>query len=139
MKDLQTKKIYVLIAVVVLVVLALWLAKKLTNTEKKEKEEKEEQQNTGGGSGSSGSSNLDTTLTQNATFPLQLTTPMKKGKNVRQLQNWLNRKKSPLYAPITVDGIFGAKTENLLLAVTGKKSMTELEFTNKGVYQENIL
>lgn len=136
---MKTKTIYVLIAVILLVVIAIAIAKRLTNTEKKEKEEKEEQQNAGGGSGSSGSSNLDTTLTQNATFPLQLTSPMKKGKNVRQLQNWLNRKKSPLYAPITVDGIFGAKTENLLLAVTGKKSMTELEFTNKGVYQETIL
>lgn len=121
-----------------LVVLALWLAKKLTNTEKKE-EEKEEQQNTGSGSGSSGSSNLDTILTQNATFPLELTSPMKKGKNVRQLQNWLNKKKSAIYSPITVDGIFGVKTENLLNAVTGKKSMTELEFTSKGVYQESIL
>jgi type III secretory pathway component EscV len=136
---MKTKTIYVLIAVILLVVIAIAIAKRLTNTEKKEKEEKEEQQNSSGGSDSSGSSNLDTTLTQNATFPLQLTSPMKKGKNVRQLQNWLNRKKSPLYAPITVDGIFGAKTENLLLAVTGKKSMTELEFTNKGVYQETIL
>jgi type III secretory pathway component EscV len=137
---MKTKSIYVLIVVILLVVLALWLAKKLTNTEKKEKEEKEEQQNTGGGSGSSGNGHsYDTTLTQNATFPLQLTSPMKKGKNVRQLQNWLNRKKSAIYAPITVDGIFGAKTENLLLAVTGKKSMTELEFTSKGVYQESIL
>lgn len=136
---MKTKKIYIAIAVIVLVVFALWLAKRLTNTEKKEKEEKEEQQNRGGGSGSSGSSNLDTTLTQNATFPLQLTSPMKKGKNVRQLQNWLNRTKSAIYAPITVDGIFGAKTENLLLAKTGKKSMTELEFTTNGVYQESIL
>lgn len=135
---MKAKNIYVLIVVILLVVFALWLAKKLTNTEKKE-EEKEEQQNTGGGSGSSGSSNLDTTLTQNATFPLELTSPMKKGKNVRQLQNWLNKKKSALYAPITVDGIFGVKTENLLLAVTGKNSMTELEFTSKGVYQESIL
>lgn len=122
-----------------LVVLALWLAKKLTNTEKKEKEEKEEQQNIGGGSSSSGSSNLDTILTQNATFPLELTSPMKKGKNVRQLQNWLNKKKSAIYAPITVDGIFGSKTETLLYNVTGKKTMTELEFTSKGVYQESIL
>lgn len=135
---MKTKSIYVLIVVLLLVVLALWLAKKLTNTEKKE-EEKEEQQNTGGGSSSSGNSNLDTTLTQNATFPLELTSPMKKGKNVRQLQNWLNKKKSALYAPITVDGIFGVKTENLLLAVTGKKSMNDLEFTSKGVYQESIL
>ena len=135
---MKTKSIYVLIVVILLVVLALWLAKKLTNTEKKE-EEKEEQQNTGSGSGSSGSSNLDTILTQNATFPLELTSPMKKGKNVRQLQNWLNKKKSAIYSPITVDGIFGVKTENLLNAVTGKKSMTELEFTSKGVYQESIL
>lgn len=135
---MKAKSIYVLIVVILLVVLALWLAKKLTNTEKKE-EEKEEQQNTGGGSGSSGNSNLDTTLTQNATFPLELTSPMKKGKNVRQLQNWLNKKKSALYAPLTVDGIFGVKTENLLLAVTGKKSMTDLEFTSKGLYQESIL
>ena len=135
---MKTKSIYVLIVVILLVVLALWLAKKLTNTEKKE-EEKEEQQNTGSGSGSSGSSNLDTILTQNATFPLELTSPMKKGKNVRQLQNWLNKKKSYIYSPITVDGIFGVKTENLLNAVTGKKSMTELEFTSKGVYQESIL
>lgn len=135
---MKAKSIYVLIVVILLVVLALWLAKKLTNTEKKE-EEKEEQQNAGSGSGSSGNPNLDTTLTQNATFPLELTSPMKKGKNVRQLQNWLNRKKSALYAPITVDGIFGVKTENLLLAVTGKKSMTDLEFTSKGVYQESIL
>lgn len=138
MKKIETKKIYIAIAVIVLVIIALWLAKKLTNTEKKE-EEKEEQQNTGGGSSSSGNSNLDTTLTQNATFPLELTSPMKKGKNVRQLQNWLNKKKSALYAPITVDGIFGVKTENLLLAVTGKKSMNDLEFTSKGVYQESIL
>lgn len=136
---MKTKTIYVLIAVILLVVIAIAIAKRLTNTEKKEKEEKEEQQNAGGGSDSVGSSNLDSTLTQNATFPLQLTSPMKKGKNVRQLQNWLNRKKSPLYAPISVDGIFGVKTENLLLAVTGKKSMTELEFTSKGVYQETIL
>lgn len=137
---MKTRTIYVIIAVIVLVVLALWLAKKLTNTEKKEQEEKEEKQNTGSGSGSSGSGySYDTTLTQNATFPLQLTSPMKKGKNVRQLQNWLNRKKSAIYAPITVDGIFGAKTENLLLAVTGKKSMTELEFTTNSVYQESIL
>lgn len=136
---MKTRTIYVIIAVILLVVIAIAIAKRLTNKEKKEKEEKEEQQNTGGGSGSSGSSNLDTTLTQNATFPLQLTSPMKKGKNVRQLQNWLNRKKSSLYAPITVDGIFGVKTENLLLAVTGKKSMTELEFTTNGVYQESIL
>lgn len=135
---MKAKSIYVAIVVIVLVVLALWLAKKLTNTEKKE-EEKENQQNTGGGSGSSGNPNLDTTLTQNATFPLELTSPMKKGKNVRQLQNWLNRKKSALYAPITVDGIFGVKTENLLNAVTRKKSMTDLEFTSKGVYQESIL
>lgn len=135
---MKTKSIYVLIVVILLVVLALWLAKKLTNTEKKE-EEKEEQQNAGSGSGSSGSSNLDTILTQNATFPLELTSPMKKGKNVRQLQNWLNKKKSAIYSPITVDGIFGVKTENLLNAVTGKKSMTELEFTSKGVYQESIL
>lgn len=135
---MKEKKIYIAIAVIVLVVLALWLAKKLTNTEKKE-EEKEEQQITGSGSGSLGNNNLDTILTQNATFPLELTSPMKKGKNVRQLQNWLNKKKSALYAPITVDGIFGVKTENLLNAVTGKKSMTDLEFTSKGVYLESIL
>lgn len=135
---MKAKSIYVLIVVILLVVLALWLAKKLTNTEKKE-EEKENQQNTGGGSGSSGNLNLDTTLTQNATFPLELTSPMKKGKNVRQLQNWLNKKKSAIYAPITVDGIFGVKTETLLYNVTGKKSMTDLEFTSKGVYQESIL
>lgn len=135
---MKAKSIYVLIVVILLVVLALWLAKKLTNTEKKE-EEKEEQQNAGSGSGSSENTNLDTTLTQNATFPLELTSPMKKGKNVRQLQNWLNKKKSALYAPITVDGIFGSKTETLLYNVTGKKTMTELEFTSKGVYQESIL
>lgn len=135
---MKAKSIYVLIVVILLVVLALWLAKKLTNTEKKE-EEKEEQQNAGSGSGSSGNTNLDTTLTQNATFPLELTSPMKKGKNVRQLQNWLNKKKSAIYAPITVDGIFGSKTETLLYNVTGKKTMTELEFTSKVVYQESIL
>ena len=132
---MKAKSIYVLIVVILLVVLALWLAKKLTNTEKKE-EEKEEQQNAGSGSGSSGNSNLDTTLTQNATFPLELTSPMKKGKNVRQLQNWLNKKKSAIYAPITVDGIFGSKTETLLYNVTGKKSITQMDFISRGIQNE---
>ena len=137
MKKLDKKTIiYIAIGIIAVIVVFLLLKKSNKDVTKTEKGEKEEQQNTGGGSGSSGSSNLDTILTQNASFPLKLTSPMKRGWNVKQLQMWLNKKarNTGIYATIIDDGIFGQKTETLLYNITGKNTMTEAEFNSYGIY-----
>lgn len=111
MKKTETKKIYIAIAVIVLVIIALWLAKKLTNTEKKGETEKEEGGNTGG----------NVSYLYDATFPLELTSPMKKGNNVLKLQKWLNKNGWK----VAEDGIFGPETENAMYKCTGYKSMSK--------------
>lgn len=113
MKKTETKKIYIAIAVIVLVIIALWLAKKLTNTEKKGGTEKEKKEggNTGG----------NVSYLYDATFPLELTSPMKKGNNVLKLQKWLNKNGWK----VAEDGIFGPETENAMYKCIGYKSMSK--------------
>lgn len=132
---MKKSTIYVIVVVLLLVVFAVYIAKFVVKNKEKEKEESPNQGKTGGGNNGS---TTDPTLTQNATFPLKLTSPQKKGQNVGQLQNWLNKKamKTGLYATITVDRIFGPKTEALLQNITGKKEMNLLEFNSNGIYTE---
>lgn len=57
--------------------------------------------------------------------------PLKQGStgvNVKTLQKFLNEKN--IGFQISVDGDFGAKTESLLFAVTGKKELSKREFNN---------
>lgn len=130
---MKTKTIYVLIVVVLLVVLAIYIAKALIKDKEEERVIVKEQQETGS---KVSADNLTTT----AEFPLKLTSPMKRGSNVRQLQNWLNKqaRKTGLFATIGVDGIFGKNTETLLNNITGKKEMSQLEFTTNQIYNESI-
>lgn len=127
---MKAKNIYVLIVVVLLVVLAIFIAKKLVKTESND------YQTNSDSSDSSGSSNIDYSTDDNASFPLLYTSPMKRGWNVKQLQKWLNKKamKTGILATIKEDGIFGTKTETLLSNITGKNTMTEAEFNSYGIY-----
>lgn len=129
---MKTKTIYVLIVVVLLVVLAIYIAKALIKDKEEEQVIVKEQE--------TGSKVSADTLTTTAEFPLKLTSPMKRGSNVRQLQNWLNKqaRKTGLFATIGVDGIFGKNTETLLNNITGKKEMSQLEFTTNQIYNESI-
>ncbi|MCQ2959547.1 MAG: hypothetical protein MJ198_05090 [Bacteroidales bacterium] len=60
----------------------------------------------------------------NGTFPLKQGS---QGEEVRKLQAALN-KKNTSGITISEDGIFGPKTESLLVAVTGKTSLTKREY-----------
>lgn len=133
---MKKSTLFVIVVVLLLVVFAVYIAKFVVKNKEKEKQESPNQGETG--SGNNGGSTTDSTLTQNATFPLKLTSPQKKGQNVGQLQNWLNKKamKTGIYSTITVDRIFGPKTEALLQSITGKKEMTLLEFNSNEIYSE---
>lgn len=127
---MKKSTIYVIVVVLLLVILAVYIAKKLVNTG--ESGEYQPENNDSGGSSGSYSS------IQNASFPLKLTSPMKQGGNVKQLQRWLNMKAPyALSETITVDGIFGRNTETLLYNVTGKKEMTKTEFNDNKIYLES--
>lgn len=117
-----------------LVVLAIAIAKRLTK--KEIKEELKENSGSPSGNGNSGGTSSNVML-QSATFPLELVYPNKRGVEVIQLQRYLNKKApSVLNTTIEVDGIFGPKTETLLYNVTGKKSMTQMDFVSRGIQNE---
>ncbi len=59
---------------------------------------------------------------KSSVFPLKQGS---RGDEVRQLQAALNKKSD---AKIDEDGIFGPKTESLLIAITGKSTITKREF-----------
>lgn len=129
---MKKSTIYVIVVVLLLVILAVYIAKRLVKTDAEEYQAEIPQSNGGSSSGTS----YDETLTQNATFPLKLTSPNKKGLNVRQLQRWLNEKLPNIYIKLDIDGIFGTKTEQALYSVTGKKEMNLLEFNANEIYNE---
>lgn len=52
-----------------------------------------------------------------------------RGEEVRKLQEWLNKQNAGI--TISVDGIFGPKTESLLFAVTGAKEFSYKEYKSK--------
>ena len=131
---MKAKSIYVLIVVILLVVLVIAIAKRLTK--KEITEEPKENSGSPSGNGNSGSTSSNVML-QSATFPLELVYPNKRGVEVIQLQRYLNKKApSFLSATIEVDGIFGPKTETLLYNVTGKKSITQMDFISRGIQNE---
>lgn len=128
---MKAKSIYVLIVVILLVVLAIAIAKRLTKKEITEEPKENSGSPSGNGNSDGTSSNV---MLQSATFPLELVYPNKRGVEVIQLQRYLN-KKAPSVT-IKVDGIFGPKTETLLYNVTGKKSMTQMDFILRGIQNE---
>lgn len=114
---MKEKKIYIAIAVIVLVVFALWLAKKLTN-----------KSNSGITSTESTNSETPTTVIIDAPFPLKRGS---RGDNVKCLQRFLNaHNDTGILAPLQIDGIFGPKTQNMLSTLYSISEVSQSFYNN---------
>ena len=114
---MKEKKIYIAIAVILLVVFALWLAKKLLNK-------------SNGGIIPSESTNpvTETPVITDAPFPLKSGS---RGDNVKCLQRFLNaHNDTGILAPLQIDGIFGSKTKNMLSALYGISEVSQSFYNN---------
>lgn len=127
MKKKNTLKVILIVGVLVIlgVILARWLMKNKNSTDS--------DSTVSGGSTDSG------TNTTNADFPLRRGS---RGKQVTQLQRWLNTNTSGLiydtasgllyvspHKAVGVDSIFGAETERELKAATGMTEVSKDYFT----------
>lgn len=114
---MKEKKIYIAIAVIVLVVFALWLAKKLVN-----------KSNSGITPSESTNTKTPTTVITDAPFPLKIGS---RGDNVKCLQRFLNaHNDSGILAPLQIDGIFGSKTQNMLSTLYGISEVSQSFYNN---------
>lgn len=114
---MKEKKIYIAIAVIVLVVFALWLAKKLVN-----------KSNSGITPSESTNTETPTTVITDAPFPLKIGS---RGDNVKCLQRFLNaHNDSGILAPLQIDGIFGSKTQNMLSTLYGISEVSQSFYNN---------
>mgnify|MGYP003304167308 CR=1 FL=1 len=113
---MKEKKIYVAIAVIVLVIFALWLAKKLTN------------KSNGGITPTESTPVTETPVITDAPFPLKSGS---RGDNVKCLQRFLNaHNDTGILAPLQIDGIFGPKTKNMLSTLYGLSEVSQSFYNN---------